>query len=99
MDGDGTLDCPYNFDDKTGQNSGGSSSTKPSNTNQKDKSFDADEFIGNFLMVCLCVPLVLALIFNFFNEKMSKLLVSIAGISFFLSMLLYPILKVIAFFL
>lgn len=27
MDGDGDVDCPYNFDDKTGQNSGSSSSS------------------------------------------------------------------------
>lgn len=25
MDGDGVVDCPYNFDDQTGRNSGGSS--------------------------------------------------------------------------
>lgn len=31
MDGDGDLDCPYNFDDKTGENSGGTGSGASSN--------------------------------------------------------------------
>ena len=30
LDGDGKSDCPYNFDDRTGKNSGSSSSTSPS---------------------------------------------------------------------
>lgn len=34
MDGDGVVDCPYNFDDQTGRNSGGSSSGSKKSSGQ-----------------------------------------------------------------
>lgn len=34
MDGDGIVDCPYNFDDQTGRNSGGSSSGSKKSSGQ-----------------------------------------------------------------
>lgn len=108
MDGDGDLDCPYNFNDKTGQNSGGgssggsssggSSSSKPTNTNQKDEGFDPDKFMSNFLTAGVVIPLVLAFVLYFFNEKIAKAFVFLTLIILLFSMILYPILKIIAWF-
>ena len=37
LDGDGTLDCKYSFDDKTGSSSNNASSKTPSNSSAKAK--------------------------------------------------------------
>lgn len=112
MDGDGDLDCPYNFNDKTGQNSGNSSGGSayiekpfeyPTETNetdpQKNTPFDPYETMGTLIAICICAPMVLALIFSPFNKKLATLLVFIAGIFFFLFMVLVLILRIIALFL
>lgn len=56
LDGDGTLDCPYNFVDKTGQSSGMASTSK---TPEQPINSKDDEPRSNTLLYCLiaCIPL------------------------------------------
>ena len=76
MDGDGDKDCPYDFDDKTGQNSGnaGDSSTGNNKTHTKEKShFDWVSLFTDTVPIILITTGTLlffvGMIVSIFNEK------------------------------
>ena len=107
MDGDGDLDCPYDFDDKTGQNSGSSSSGASSGvtlpvTNQEKCSFDPDKLmdeVSPYLAACIGIPMILAMIASFFNKELASICAFIASIIFFLATIFYGLLSIIGLFL
>lgn len=54
MDGDGIADCPYNFDDKTGQNSG----TSGSSVNGTSKNEDTDNSLLHVGLIATAIVIV-----------------------------------------
>lgn len=67
IDGDGIIDCPYNFVDMTGQNSGSSSSgsrrstpttTVPTESKSEVKNGNMDNFIIIVVMLAVCALVV-----------------------------------------
>ena len=56
MDGDGKVDCPYDFKDKTNHSSN-NSSTKDT-TNKSEKSSKSDIDVGTVITICIAVVLV-----------------------------------------
>ncbi len=84
MDGDGYLDCPYDFDDKTnhGNNSGGSSTTENNIKNKKSKITFWDVVKTILLLIplsmvtlyCLYITLgMISIIIEWFIEKCFKI--------------------------
>ena len=79
MDGDGIRDCPYDFDDKTGQNSGSpsdshnTSSKHPSSSSRPTRSLWTDlvDFFGSpygiFCAIAVIIQTIFALILIFVN--------------------------------
>lgn len=66
MDGDGDVDCPYDFDDKTGENSGsssssGSSTTKPTATPSPTATPEAKEKSVTAWDIIKMIPAILIL--------------------------------------
>lgn len=108
MDGDGNLDCPYDFDDNTGQNSGNAGSTQvPTETNrspagQGNQSFDPEKLMDD-LWQCLAVGVgllfVASLIANFFSKKIASVCASLACVLFFIGMIIAGILSILGWFL
>ena len=68
MDGDGILDCPYEFDDKTGQNS----ETSGNSGNGASKNEDVDKFLLYMgLITAVAVIVVLAVKLKKSHERLA----------------------------
>ena len=63
IDGDGAIDCPYDFDDKTGQNSGSSSSSiSKKTTSSKSREVDYLQALAiGTILVLASITVVLAI--------------------------------------
>lgn len=75
MDGDGVIDCPYDFDDQTDHNNSGAASTlptteptstpteAPSNENESKSNTDFIAVLGWIIAVCIYIFLMFVLPF------------------------------------